>query len=127
MDRRGGWNRGQKTGPRKTENRNSLPIGTESTFRGTVHIKTKRGKWEPKHRWLWEKEHGPIPKNHILIFKDGDKTNVTIGNLMLVTRNEMAIINKKKMLDVPDQYRETMILTGKLMAKSAEWRRGIEL
>ncbi|WP_302372909.1 HNH endonuclease signature motif containing protein [Enterococcus asini] len=125
MDRRGGWNRGKKTGPRKTENRNSLPIGSETVFRGVIHIKTKRGKWEPKHRWLWEQECGPIPDKHIVVFRDGDKNNVVIENLMLVTRHELAILNKKKMLDVPNQYRETAILTGKIMAKSLE--RGKEI
>lgn len=121
----GGWNRGKKTGPRKTENRNSLPIGSETVFRGVIHIKTQRGKWEPKHRWLWEQERGPIPEKHIVVFRDGDKNNVVIENLMLVTRHELAILNKKKMLDVPNQYRETAILTGKIMAKSLE--RGKEI
>lgn len=125
MDRRGGWNRGQKTGTRKTENRNSLPTGAESTFRGTVHIKTARGKWEPKHRWLWAQENGPIPNGQVIIFKDGNKRNITVDNLMLVSRHELAILNKKKMLDVPNQYRETAILTGKIMAKSLE--RGKEI
>lgn len=127
MDTWGGWNRGRKTGPRKTENRNSLPIGSESIFRGTVHIKTARGKWEPKHRWLWVQENGPIPNGQVIIFKDGNKQNITVDNLMLVSRREMAVINKKKMLDVPEQYRETMVLTGKLIAKSAERRREIDV
>ncbi|MCU7356274.1 HNH endonuclease [Enterococcus dispar] len=119
----GGWNRGKKTGPRKKENRNSLPICSEATFRGVVHIKTKRGRWEPKHRVVWEKENGPIPHNYVLIFKDGDKRNIDLENLMLVSRRELAIINKKKLLDVANAYRETAVLTGKLIAKTAELER----
>ena len=119
----GGWNRGKKTGPRKKENRNSLPICSEATFRGVVHIKTKRGRWEPKHRVVWEKENGPIPHNYVLIFKDGDKNNISLENLILVTRRELAIINKKKLLDVANVYRETAILTGRIIAKTTELER----
>jgi len=119
----GGWNRGKKTGPRKKENRNSLPLFSETVFRDVVHVKTKRGHWEPKHRFIWEKENGPIPHNHVLIFKDGDKNNISLENLMLVSRRELAIINKKKLLDVANAYRETAVLTGKLIAKTAELER----
>lgn len=38
-----------------------------------------------KHRFLWETANGPIPKGHKVIFADGDKTNITLDNLIMVS------------------------------------------
>lgn len=37
-----------------------------------------------KHRYLWEKVHGPIPAGHVLKCLDGDKTNTDPSNWELV-------------------------------------------
>lgn len=34
-----------------------------------------------EHRYVWEKFHGPIPKDHEIHHVDGDRTNNTIENL----------------------------------------------
>lgn len=39
-----------------------------------------------KHRWLWEKKHGPIPKGMALKCIDGDKTNTDPSNWELISR-----------------------------------------
>lgn len=39
-----------------------------------------------KHRWLWEKANGPVPKGHCLKCLDGDKTNTDPSNWELVSR-----------------------------------------
>lgn len=41
--------------------------------------------WEFCHRAEWEKHHGPIPKGHVVSFKDNDRTNWAIENLELLT------------------------------------------
>ena len=41
------------------------------------------------HLLVWEAAHGPIPAHHAIIFLDGDKKNITLGNLELVTRTEL--------------------------------------
>ncbi|TKT58375.1 HNH endonuclease [Rhizobiaceae bacterium LC148] len=75
------------------------------TFRGAGHerIDTKDGyvviivdeenpwtgaKTRPvhKHRWLWEKKHGPIPDGFVLKCLDGDKTNCDPSNWELIPR-----------------------------------------
>lgn len=33
-----------------------------------------------KHRWLWEKRHGPVPAGRVLKCLDGDKTNTEPSN-----------------------------------------------
>lgn len=42
----------------------------------------------PKHRWLWEQAHGPIPEGYFVMFKDGDSMNCVLENLLLVNRPE---------------------------------------
>lgn len=70
---------------------NSLPIGTERTNRyGYIEVKTDRRRkdgtvmWEGKHRIIWRETNGEIPIDKKIIFKDGDKTNLTLDNLQLV-------------------------------------------
>lgn len=41
-----------------------------------------------KHRILWEQHHGPIPAGIEITFIDGDKDNITIGNLRAETHRE---------------------------------------
>lgn len=36
------------------------------------------------HRLMWEDVHGPIPPQHLIIFKDGDRTHCKIENLQCV-------------------------------------------
>lgn len=43
--------------------------------------------WEYKHRQIWEQHYGPIPKDHIVIFLDGNKKNCDISNLQCIPRS----------------------------------------
>jgi len=62
---------------------------------GYVEIKiAEPNRWEPKHRIIWEKENGPIPRGNLLIFLDQNKQNIRLDNLMLITKEENARINQ---------------------------------
>ena len=69
---------------------NSKPIGSESkTSRGFTMVKTAEPDvWRQKHEVIWEAANGPIPKGHIVIFADRNKSNFAIGNLLLVSSAE---------------------------------------
>ena len=41
-----------------------------------------------KHRWVWEQHHGKIPDGMIISFKDNNRLNCDIDNLMLIPRGE---------------------------------------
>ena len=81
-----------------------LPIGSESVTRdGYTIVKvsdegTRNQQWRPKHRLIWEKHHGPVPDGHAIVFGDGDKTNLSIDNLILVTRAQLSVMNTKKLI-----------------------------
>ena len=77
---------------------NWKPVGTERISPdGILQVKVKdtrnKSDWIGKHILLWEKENGKIPKGKFLIFKNKDKTDITIENLELVTRSENMKIN----------------------------------
>lgn len=79
----------------------SIPHNTKPLFSerlrgdGYIEIKVREsGKnYEMKHRWLWKCYYGKIPNGYNVEFKDGDKTNVSIDNLVLRTRKENIINN----------------------------------
>jgi len=70
------------------------------------------------HRLVWQLHNGPIPPNHIVIFLDGDPSNIEIDNLKLIHRGANAIINKKRFRNLPAQLIPSGIAIGELMHKS---------
>ena len=72
---------------------NKKPIGYERVCSkdGYVLIKTAEpGLFELKYRVVWENEKGPIPSGHVIAFKNQDKTDCRIDNLILMSKSEMA-------------------------------------
>lgn len=45
--------------------------------------------WTPLHRVLWEDAHGAVPKGYALCFKNGDRLDVELANLELISRREL--------------------------------------
>ena len=77
---------------------NYMAVGSEiKDHYGYRKIKTGEPNiWRYKHHLVWEKENGRIPENMIVIFKNNDKTDCRIENLMCISKVENAIINKKQ-------------------------------
>jgi hypothetical protein len=46
-------------------------------------------RWRGVHILLWEAVNGPLPKGHALVFKDGNKRNITLDNIDLITRADL--------------------------------------
>lgn len=104
---------------------NAVDIGTEHmrysgskpNDQGYLCVKVCDGKgnknWKPKHVVIYEQHYGPIPKNHKVIFADGDRFNFDINNLILVSNSEELIMNQKKL-----RYKDAELTkTGSLIAK----------
>jgi len=90
---------------------NCKPVGTERLDRdGYVEIKiSDPNKWQLKHRYLWEKENGKIPKGMVLIFKDNNKLNIDLDNLILISRAENMKINSRRDSAFTGQAKETVV------------------
>ena len=105
---------------------NHRKVGSERiTVDGYIEIKVEEpDKWELKHRVVWEKENGKIPKDYVIIFADGDKTNLELDNLMLISRKEHAIMNKRGLRYDNKETTELGITLANLILKTSKVKRG---
>lgn len=46
-------------------------------------------RWRFVHLILWESVNGPLPEGHALVFRNGDKTDIRLDNLELITRSDL--------------------------------------
>lgn len=79
---------------------NYRPIGSERVnVDGYIEVKVADpNKWKSKHVFNWEELHGSVPKGHAIVFGDGNKQNLSPDNLILVSRGELAVMNKRGLI-----------------------------
>jgi hypothetical protein len=83
---------------------NWVPIGTERISKdGYIEVKAYEGRgqrnWRSKHAVIWEKHHGrKVPRNHVVLFGDGDNRNLDPDNLLLVSRAQLARLNQRGLI-----------------------------
>ncbi len=104
---------------------NYKPVGTERVNTdGYVEVKVSDpNKWRGKHLIIWEEANGPIPKGYAVIFADGDHQNVTLDNLMLVSRGQLAIMNKRGLISVNSELTKTGVIVADIYLKIGERKR----
>lgn len=97
-------------------------VGSERIDRdGYILIKTKEpNKWEFKHRYIYESLYGSIPTGHKLIFADGNRQNVDINNLILVSNAEELIMNSRGLYKRNAELTRTGSLIAKLINKTSK-------
>lgn len=109
---------------------NTRPLGSERICSKDGYILVKVAETNPhtgaptryrhKHQVIWEAEHGPIPKGHVVVFIDNNKMNCDIDNLMLLTRQQLAYINCNGYASLPGEIKTTIAGLAKLVAKQRE-------
>lgn len=80
---------------------NYMPVGSERVnCDDYVDIKiADPNRWRGKHLVVWEEHNGrPVPKGHVVIFGDRNRRNFDPNNLILVSRSQLATMNKKKLI-----------------------------
>jgi hypothetical protein len=104
---------------------NYKPVGTERiNTDGYVEIKIADPKtWKGKHIIIWEEANGPVPKGHVLIFADGNQQNVTVENLLLVSRRELAVMNKRGLISGDSELTKTGVVIADIYLKIGERKR----
>lgn len=45
--------------------------------------------WTDEHRLMWEAQHGPVPQGHVVVFRDGNRQNLRLDNLELISRADL--------------------------------------
>lgn len=95
---------------------NHKPVGSERVdVDGYTLIKTKEPNiWVPKHKVLWEEKNGKVPEGHVLTFLDGDKSNITIDNLALITMAESLELTRSELRSENPEFTKTGILIAKV-------------
>ena len=101
-------------------------IGSERISRdGYTEIKVADpDKWKLKHHVIWEEANGPVPENHALIFGDGDKGNLNLDNLLLVSRAQLARLNQNHLIQNDIELTKTAINVVDLMVKISKIKKG---
>lgn len=130
------WNKGRKMSTEQYEkckrtmfqkgnSSNARPVGDERIdIDGYTYIKVKQpNKWVLKHRWLYEKAKGKIPKGYNLIFADGNKQNLNLDNLILVSNSELFIINQKGLYKQDKELTKSGAMVAKVLDKVNKRRR----
>lgn len=100
---------------------NTLPVGTVmAKSDGYLWKKVRmdlipaRKNWRQLHRLVWEEHNGPIPAGHLVIFKDGDRSNCDISNLACITKQENQALNRHGLRFSTAEHTETGILIAKV-------------
>lgn len=103
---------------------NYRPVGSEriDSKDGYVIVKvsdegTYKSRWRHKHVVEWEKNNGTVPDNHVVSFLDSDRTNSDIENLMLLSRRQLALMNKYDLFSDDPEVTKTGITLVSLMQK----------
>jgi hypothetical protein len=99
---------------------NTKPVGTINTRidkNGNPYqwIKLSDRNWQHLHRYIWEKTNGPVPRGHVIRFKDGNQLNCKIENLECLTMKENMLSNSH--INYPPELLKTIKLKNKINRK----------
>lgn len=103
---------------------NRVPLwSTHLSKEGYLEIKWREregrhGNWTAAHILLWEDRYGPVPRGNKLVFRDGNKAHIALGNLELISNAEMMLRNTIHHL--PRDLVKTIMLLGALKRKVRE-------
>lgn len=126
--------KGIKTGSRGwfeegTVPKNTLPVGTEiGREDGYIYVKIKHPNiWKQKHHIIYEKEYGPIPKDQVVLFGDGNNRNFDINNLILISRSQLLGLNSINLIQNNAELTRTALTVVDIRSKINERKeRGIK-
>lgn len=80
--------------------KNEMPVGTVVINSAGYKLRKRAmegtlwERWEFLHRAVWEEHNGKIPEGMMVSFKDSDKLNCDISNLMLITKGENGALTR---------------------------------
>ena len=72
--------------PPNTKYDGAITLRHDKSGQNYYYIRLAKAKWIPLHVKIYQDAYGPIPKKHIIVFKDRNTLNVTLENLECITR-----------------------------------------
>lgn len=92
---------------------NYKPVGSERIILGYTEVKiSDPNKWKQKHRIVWEQYNGPVPQGYIIRFRDGNRSNIELDNLELVSRENN--MRDNSLQNFPESLRRLIQVKGAL-------------
>lgn len=128
----GRYQKSHEPGNKGKAGRPLMPVGAivkkrdGSLFRKKQMEGSLRERWEPLHRAVWEEHNGPIPEGMVVSFKNGDKGDVDISNLMLLTREECLELNRSGLRFDERELTEAGLTVARLKIKTRQRKRRIK-
>ncbi|OMC67696.1 HNH endonuclease [Paenibacillus odorifer] len=121
------WTGGEATQFKKGHKpHNYVPVGSERV-NGDDYFDIKiadPNKWRGKHLIVWEQHSGrSVPKGYAVIFGDGDRRNFDPDNLILVTRGQLAIMNRRGLIQNDAQLTRSGVILADIIQKIVERKR----
>lgn len=113
---RASWNRGIKgihLSPSTEFKKGHQPTSTKHDGAITVrnrnqtpyqYIRISKCNWMLLHRKVWEDANGPIPRGHVIRFRNGNTLDVRLENLECISRSEHAMRNQNR-----EKARKTLV------------------
>jgi len=132
------WNTGTKglTGANKRSYKPGMlpaktrPVGYErKTTDGYIEVKVsgdwnpikkRYGKWRRKNHIVWEQHHGPIPAGMVVSFRNGNRADCRVENLVLVSRSVMTALRHENFWRQPEEIKPALMTMTQLRMKVAE-------
>lgn len=91
---------------------------------GYVEVKVAEpNKWRLKHRFVWEEAHGPIPPGHNIQFRDGNRQNLSLGNLYMISRAEQCAKENSFHARYPEELKAVIRLKGSIKRQITEYNK----
>ena len=93
---------------------NHRDVGSERINKdGYIEVKVAEpNKWKAKHRVIWEEANGPVEKGYNVQFKDGNRLNVSLDNLYLISRQRQLKEQNSLMARYPKELQDIIRLRG---------------
>lgn len=105
---------------------NKLLVGTViEKSDGYLWRKTGEGArdWRQEHILIYEAAHGPVPKGAIVTFLDGNRKNLTLDNLQMISRGVNGVLNKKGMRTGDKDLTRAAVLLTTIREKARDFRK----
>lgn len=74
-----------------------------------------RDNWRFVHVLVWQEAHGAVPRGHAVVFRNGDRSDVRLNNLELVSRREL--MRRNSVHRLPKALAEAIQLRGALVRR----------
>ncbi len=84
---------------------------------GYIEVRVALRKYVLKHKLIWEAANGKMPPKHCIWYKDGNKQNVTLDNLEMISQAENLRRNQESFRSLPPEIQEAQGLINKINRK----------